>query len=546
MILEVYNTQLDIYEPLDIYEDFKVEYNHQYEDYKNLTGKKLPYTSKFKIPLTNQNRRLCGVPFDLTYPKAYNIQGRVSDNDGSVVFYCRYEIDSQTTNILEPYLEITVIDALSDAITKLGKTYFDEILTGEGTKFSLYDEHMYTNASGVENYYPLTAPFIFPFYNFNNKEISFSYDPMRNLNQLQPTWIVSHLIKMIFNSVGININSKFLFEDSQIFTGIKSEQLGLLLPVSFYNSDESKFSVNASLKPLDVTQSTGGPSRLTPRSPDTFNQMPPTTELYVQNFNNFIANTSSQKMNWQSYLYGANVGQEYYASEFCSMVDGTVKIKMTKNPLETKTLSFYMGILHDDTAELTKYEWGEVDNSYSQNYPDLDIRLVELQNADIFYGEKLSERNVPTYDLAKAPIVGTASYAGYGQTPIGIGSYWSLKYDITFFDEVFGEIDVQANQRIVLGLVATQKDGVDFGTITPLPIHYKKESERYSAFIEVKDGFIRIKDMTGPQGDPFGSMYTAFHDFSGQYFSFEFSYPEPTELQPVTDWANLFYGNDRP
>ena len=41
-------------------------------------------------------------------------------------------------------------------------------------------------------------------------------------------------------------------------------------------------------------------------------------------------------------------------------------------------------------------------------------------------------------------------------------------------------------------------------------------------FIEVKDGFIRIKDMTGPQGDPFGSMYTAFHDFSGQYFSFEF------------------------
>ena len=95
MIMQLKNT-LGVYRPLDVFEDFKIDYNHQYEDYKEIGGKRMPYTSSFKIPLTSNNRDLCGVPFDATYPLSHSVDGRMLYNDLTVAFYFIADIEGQT------------------------------------------------------------------------------------------------------------------------------------------------------------------------------------------------------------------------------------------------------------------------------------------------------------------------------------------------------------------------------------------------------------------------------------------------------------------
>ena len=88
---------------LDVFDDFEIKYHHAFNDYKTIGGRKTPYTDSFKLPLTDRNRRLLGIPFDLSYPKGYEIEGYIADNDGNEVSKCVYEITEVTINTLEPY-----------------------------------------------------------------------------------------------------------------------------------------------------------------------------------------------------------------------------------------------------------------------------------------------------------------------------------------------------------------------------------------------------------------------------------------------------------
>ena len=129
MILQLKNSQ-GVFQPLDLFEDFEVKYNHQYQDYKEVSGNRIPYTNKFKIPLTPRNRSLCGVPFDATYPLAQSVDGRALYNDGTVAFSFVTDIERQVINVLEPYIEISIIDLISKAVSDLNKWKMSDLMSG--------------------------------------------------------------------------------------------------------------------------------------------------------------------------------------------------------------------------------------------------------------------------------------------------------------------------------------------------------------------------------------------------------------------------------
>jgi len=135
MIMQLKNT-LGVYRPLDVFEDFKIDYNHQYEDYKEIGSKRMPYTSSFKIPLTSNNRDLCGVPFDATYPLSHSVDGRMLYNDLTVAFYFIADIEGQTINVLQPYIQISIIDKISKAISDLSKWKMSDLFAGETINFT--------------------------------------------------------------------------------------------------------------------------------------------------------------------------------------------------------------------------------------------------------------------------------------------------------------------------------------------------------------------------------------------------------------------------
>ena len=219
-----------IYKPLDVFEDFEVMYNHQFEDYKSLAGRKIPYTNKFKIPTTPNNRVLCGLPIDANYPVSRDVDGKMFYSNGLIAFDFIASIEGQQIDVLQPYIEISVIDIISNALKELGKwkmsDFFADVNNTQRRYVDLTTDVFVYGANNSTNT-SLDEMFTFPFYNFNNKNVMFAYDPMRKLSQLQPTFTLWKLIENIFSFVGIDVQSDFLKLDNELYPGIKANELGI-------------------------------------------------------------------------------------------------------------------------------------------------------------------------------------------------------------------------------------------------------------------------------------------------------------------------------
>ena len=432
-----------VYRPLDVFEDFEILYNHQYEDYKTLGGKNIPYTSKFKIPLTQNNRDLCTIPFDASYPLSHSVDGRMLYTDGTVAFSFICDIEGQTINVLQPYIDISIIDIISKAISDLSKWKMSDLYEGETINLTT-DSWFF----GLADDLGVGQDFIFPFYNFNNKNTLFAYDSKRGLCQLQPTFVVNKLLTKIFNYVGITINSDYLNNDNEVAAGIKANELGLMIPFDLKTQENQTLTTNMYFTGLGVE---GNKSRvLADRQSGIPTVTATSTRLRTQDFlDNSSVNNGAVKFNYDfksDIKWDGELGADVLGGRWCSTVDGVLKIVCTPNSVSEKPY-FLIGKMYDSTGDVG--DWTTVVN-LPLTMPQLEVCVVDAnmtrEEAIEYEGSEFEWSQ--EYDYRQSQPVGVANYNYSDSVALGF-----IKYDVVFNSSSTLEFDIKANQDIELALI---------------------------------------------------------------------------------------------
>ena len=572
------------YKPLDVFEDFEVTYNHQFEDYKSLSGRKIPYTNKFKIPTTENNRILCGLPIDANYPTSRDIDGKMYYSNGLIAFDFIATIEGQEIDTLQPYIEISIIDIISNALKELNKWKMSDFFADANnpqrryldlsTDTWVYGEDNLTNTS-------LDEMFTFPFYNFNNKTIMFSHDPMRKLSQIQPTFVLWKLIENIFSFAGISVNSDFLKLDNQLYPGIKANELGLMIPMIPKTSETVSWSEDCKFAGVNgdqyITQ---------PRLAGVPNMFPSSAYLTPNNFLVSATATNGLKFNYdtESDKYD-NPGpltstalEELRAEEnnatlgsFCATVDGEAKITLSNLPLNTDPVYFYISQLSRQEGDISWSDgilfpnqldgWGILypKESYdNETIPDMDVRMVVSDEMEPisgdWYGQGWSTTSA-SYNFNDSVVCGTAIYESI-VPPSKLGpqntSNWNirtgLKFRIEFNESTEMLLKLQANKRINISFIIAPKDN---STVT---INTKWENQfflsstitTHNISTEITQGYIKHSvigtEQTGWEDTSIlAGRYvwsgTPLDDVEGSEYIFPVNlamdFVEPTELPPV-------------
>lgn len=477
-----------IYKPLDVFEDFEVTYNHQFEDYKSLAGRKIPYTNKFKIPTTPNNRVLCGLPIDANYPVSRDVDGKMFYSNGLIAFDFIASIEGQQMDVLQPYIEISVIDIISNALKELNKwkmsDFFADVNNPQRryvdltTDTFVYGAYNSTNTS-------LDEMFTFPFYNFNNKNVMFAYDPMRKLSQLQPTFTLWKLIENIFSFVGIDVQSDFLKLDNELYPGIKANELGLTLPMvpmtsdSYQWSADCKFSGIARVPEVAQARLAGVP-----------NQMPSSPFLTPDNFMVSDLSAVPMKFNYDGasdrYYNTSPLTPEEYtairtqennatAGSFCSTVNGKAKINLSKIQSNTEDIYFYIHQFNKEASPINTLGipvWTG-DNDILVPYalhsgvtiPDMDVVMVisdDMEDIPGYYYEQSWTNTSTSYNINEGVVCGNAVYTGI-KSPGGTASVegWDdtsgLQFRLDFNDDTEMFLDLEANKRINITFILVPK-----------------------------------------------------------------------------------------
>lgn len=486
-----------IHKPLDMFEDFEVKYNHQFEDYNSLSGRKIPYTNKFKIPTTKNNRLLCGLPIDANYPVSREVDGRMYYSNGLIAFDFVATIEGQQIHTLQPYIEISIMDVISKALADLSKWKMSDLFEEESKPDRRYidlDVDTWVYGDDYQNNNDVDKMLVFPYYNFNNKNASFAYDPMRKLTQLQPTFVVNKLIKNIFSYVGLNVASDFLNLDNQLAEGIKANELGFMIPSRLKTSDNYDLSMDIEfaghgLQSQVATERTKGvpaaistSSRFNPVNFITYDMI---GESLKFNYD-YLTEPSSDPTTWD----GAREGS------WCSMVDGEVNLNIKANS-DAEDIFSYLGNMYIDendedinrlfrpTRLLNGTDWG-----------NLDIRVVicEEMEETTYYNRSdfyHTETGV-NYNYNESEIIGQAVFVGFEEKPSehSSGELFGVKYRLDFVDEVDYKIKVESNRSIKLGFILTAKKDEEFihryvGSADQSP------EDEYIFETEITDGYIK-------------------------------------------------------
>lgn len=510
--------ELGVYKPLDLFEDFEIKYNHQYLDYKSVSGNKIPYTNKFKIPLTDRNRSLCTVIFDATYPKKYSIDGRAVYNSGEVAFYFVADIEGQTINVLEPYIEISIIDRISKAIKNMNKYKMSDLMSTES--FNLDDDFVYSTPD-------LLAPeksFLFPHYNFNNKGITFGFDPMRKINQLQPTFIINRLMQDIFTYTGLGtFNSRVLKTDNAYHEGLKANTLGLTLPCELKTLSDTPYTAE------QYFAGENGVAFHTPRVVGVPSMMRSSSRITLGNILNNIAVDEHSKMNfdWQSeFPYLPDNLEHIYGGRMCSTVDGKMVVNISPNTVANKpTVGF--GLISEN--EQDGVDFIRVTNIVSTSNVDLDVYIVnadmtrsevEQGGGGFLYGDVSS-----SYDSREAQLVGVARFAGVVNEKV--------TYEIEFTNSDI-EFEVEANQDIELALIVQPPFQNETTTVRFDGIDSSNRAYTWDLIVR-RGGFVEYKMITSAfHPDDFWQSQREMWNFDtgGSKYpsSWHVSFPEATNV----------------
>jgi len=546
MIITLKNAR-GIYIPLDTFEDFEIKYNHQYEDYSTIGGRKIPYSNKFKIPTTNRNRNLCTIPFDLAYPLQKDIDGRMLYEDGTLAFEFVAQTDGQTINVLEPYIEISIIDKISKAIQDLSIHKMSDLMGGNTFNIST-DTWMFGDQSGLTD---AKKFYLFSYYNFNNRKSTVAYDAKRNLNQLQPTYVLNKLVDKMFNYIGLTINSDFLNIDEQLGTGIMANELGLMLPTKLMTKSDYVFDTSQSFSGiyndyLGNTSPEVAYNAITERIAGVPVPMISTSRLNLSDFMTLSSVDTALKLHYDSRSDFVNDGAlrpHPYSTKYCSKVDGKMKVKITPNPSASKPL-MKLGRLHTgynpnldmELNDFNGYFPTRVVSVETVSPPDLDVRLVNASRMEEQFGVGYAslgdfgsdyyERAID-YDINESPVVGTASY-------VGIDPYYAtMNYEITLNDTSV-ELDVKANAEMGLCLMVTPKpDVVEY--IVDYTLTDVTYGGLYTYQMIIKEGYIQFERtgvISGTHDDlaydylTIGYVFDNFNPTS----EFTLSFPYATEI----------------
>lgn len=450
------------YKPLDVFDDFEVTYNHQFEDYRSLSGRKIPYSTKFKIPTTPNNRVLCGIPIDGNYPASRDVDGKMYYSSGLLAFNFIASIEGQVIGQLQPYIEISIIDIISKALADLGKWKMSEFFDEEGKDRRYIDLHSDAYVFGQSNNTSIDEMVLFPFYNFNNKESTFAFDPMRGLNQLQPTFQLSKLVKNIFSYVGLDVSSDFLTLDNQLFPGINANELGIMIPSVLMTSDSQDIETS-----LSYCGNSDYVNIYSPRIPGVPSRMPTSPRLKPSNFiqgDDYKETPLKFNYDWKS--DGDDYIESAYPKEgkFCSTVKG--KVKLNFKSVAGDQLKVYLGnmiTVAGNGVSGDRYVIEAVDNSPSQAFPNMDVMMVMCDSVEETktrwavesHNDTVSESGA-NYSLDDGVKVGVAFYGGYVPKTNEYGDqeyYNGLLWNVSFFGESSMEIDVEANKAINVAYV---------------------------------------------------------------------------------------------
>lgn len=528
--------------PLDVFEDFEIKYNHQYEDYSSVGGKRIPYTNKFKIPTSTNNRNLCGLPFDLAYPTQQSVEGKMLYEDGTLAFEFIADIEGQTVNVLQPYIEISIIDKISKAISDMSKWKLSDMMAGN-TFNMRSDSWMFGDQTA------LTDPekyFLFTYLNYNNRNSIISYDPARNLSQLHPTFILNRLVDKMFGYVGLTVESDFLNLDDQLAVGIKANELGLTIPAKLTTFDDYSVSTGHSF-----TGSVDVPSfGYTERVVGVPSQMPSTSRLKIENFLTQSAQNNPLKMNYD-YLadvtYNGAAGFDPWGARYCSLVDGKLSIRIQSNHTTIKPTALFGKLYATGATGLNNY--GVALSMTTPSPESLDIRLVNAGNMKREFNGSYWTYNwyeqAEDYDIKAAPIVGTAYYAG-------ISANNEIEYELNLSTDTTVEIDVKANQSLGLCYVLTPQAGQS-ETVVEYVMTDTYTGGTYDMEMVIKDGYIEYKMITNNGSNPndyYDGQVTSFTRPGGVnwqparlVFSFEESTPVPTGVMgynATPEWISNF------
>ena len=560
-----------IYKPLDVFEDFEVTYNHQFEDYSTLSGRKIPYSNKFKIPTTPNNRVLCGLPVDANYPVSRDVDGKMYYSNGLIAFDFICSIEGQQIDTLQPYIEISVIDIISNALKELGKWKMSDFFADANNTQRRYvdlttDTWVYGSANLTNT--SLDEMFTFPFYNFNNKNLMFAYDPMRKLSQIQPTFTLWKLIENIFSFAGISVESDFLKLDNQLYPGIKANELGLLIPMIPMTSDnyiwleDCKFSGKNRTPAVIQTRLAGVP-----------NQFPSSPFLRPDNFLTTSIPNESLKFNYDiasskydvtspldiadpwatlptNYVSLMAEDNNATAGSFCSTVDGEAKItltNLTNLTINNNPIHFYISQFNNAESPVDingiplETAKGNVLSplrlATGVVIPDMDVRMVvsdEMESLTGFYFEQGWSNTGVSYNINESVICGNAVYEG--MTPSHIDNHTDasrdfrngLKFRIDFNASTEMLLKLEANKGINIAFILTPKnegtvsiDAVwelsqdpytpqEFNITTEITQGYIKHS-----FTGISNGALSDEEMVeakyywgvSPVNDPWGKAY---------------------------------------
>jgi hypothetical protein len=479
-----------IYKPLDVFEDFEVTYNHQFEDYKSLAGRKIPYTNKFKIPTTPNNRVLCGLPIDANYPVSRDVDGKMFYSNGLIAFDFIASIEGQQIDVLQPYIEISVIDIISNALKELNKwkmsDFFEDVNNTQRRYVDLNTDVFVYGANNSTNM-SLDEMFTFPFYNFNNKNVMFAYDPMRKLSQLQPTFTLWKLIENIFSFVGIDVQSDFLKLDNELYPGIKANELGLTLPMVPMTSDNYVWSSDCRFTGIGRT-----PLITQARLAGVPNQFPSSPSLTPQNFMVTDLSAQSMKFNYDrisdkyentSPLTNAEFiairaeENNATAGSFCSTVDGKAKITLSNIASNTDDVFFHINQLNREVSPLNNdgipVETDSVHVLYPNalmsgiTVPDMDVRMVisdSMEPVTGYWYEQGWTNTGDSYNVNESVICGNAVYEGitYANAyldPNAITNEYrgGLKFRVDFDTSTEMIVDLEANKKINITFIIVPK-----------------------------------------------------------------------------------------